>query len=297
MNKPLVVLVTGATTGIGRHAALYLARAGHHVIATGRKEALLDSLKAEAEGARLDVVRLDVTDGASIEVAVVEIDRITDGHGIDALVNNAGYGQAGPIEELTDAQLRAQFDTNVFGAMAVTRAFLPKMRARAFGRLINVSSIGGRVTFPLLGAYHASKYALEALSDAMRLELRPFGVEVVLVEPGPIQSEFSDRAFDSVRADGQTESPYAAAYAKADALKKQTDSQAASPIVVSRAIERAITARRPRARYVVPFAGSVLIAMFRLLPTRWMDGLLAIFTGLTRKNLVPTPRATTPALT
>src|SRR5262249_45620668 len=230
------------------------------------------------------VVRLDVTDAASIEAAAAEVERITEGHGVDALVNNAGYGQAGPLEELTDAQLRAQFDTNVFGAMAVTRAFLPKMRARGFGRVINVSSIGGRVTFPLLGAYHASKYALEALSDALRLELRPFGIEVVLVEPGPIQSEFSDRAFDSAPADGATSSPYAAAYAKADALKKQTDAQAASPIVVSRAIERAITARRPRARYVVPFAGRVLIGMFRLLPTRWMDRLLSLFTGLTRKN-------------
>lgn len=296
MPHARTILITGATTGIGRHAALHLARAGHHVIATGRRQHVLDSLLEEARGLRLDVVRLDVTDAASIEAAVVEVDRVTNGRGIDGLVNNAGYGQAGPIEELSDAQLRAQFDTNVFGAMAVTRAFLPKMRARGWGRIVNVSSIGGRITFPLLGAYHASKYALEALSDALRCELRPFGVEVVLVEPGPIQSEFSDRAFDSVPPAGEA-SPYLAAYAKAEALKKRSDSQAAPPIVVSRAIERALVSRRPRARYVVPFVGRLLIALFKLLPTRWVDGLLAAFTGLTRKNLLPAPRTTTAAVT
>jgi short-subunit dehydrogenase len=137
---------------------------------------------------------LDVTSATSLAVATLE--RRTKGYGIDVLVNNAGYGLVGPLETIDDADLRAQFDTNVFGLMAVTRAFLPAMRDRRAGRIINVSSVGGRMTFPLMGAYHASKYALEALSDALRLELLPMGVHVSLIEPGPIRTEFNDRAME-----------------------------------------------------------------------------------------------------
>jgi len=194
------VVVTGATAGIGRHVALDLAQRGHRVFATGRNEAALEKLEMEAtaRGTTLGTVMLDVTDAKSIADAASVIRRETGGRGIDVLVNNAGYGQGGPVIELTDEVLRQQFETNVFGLMAVTRAFAPEMIARGKGWIINVSSIGGRVTFPFFGAYHASKYAVEALSDAMRAELHSFGVRVVLVEPGPIQSEFSERAFTSL---------------------------------------------------------------------------------------------------
>src|SRR4051794_39927695 len=152
------ILITGATAGIGRHAALELVRQGHHVIATGRREAALATLKDEAaplaskSGGRLDVLKLDVTDAASVGSAVLEVDALTDSRGLDVLVNNAGYGQMGPVEEVTDADLRRQYDTNVFGLMSVTRAFLPRMRARGEGRIVNVGSIGGGAALPPVGA-------------------------------------------------------------------------------------------------------------------------------------------------
>src|SRR5262249_61673087 len=129
-----------------------------------------------------------VTDAASIAAAVAEVDRLTDGHGVDVLVNNAGFAAVCPLSEMSDADLRAQFETNVFGLMAVTRAFLPKMRARGSGRIVNVSSSGGRGTFPLMGAYHAPKYAVEALSHALRPELRALGMQGSVIRPGPIRT-------------------------------------------------------------------------------------------------------------
>src|SRR5271170_4155342 len=156
------VLITGATTGIGKHAAIALARKGHRVFATGRNATALERLVADAATPNLETLRLDVTDTGSIAEAAREVGRRTDGEGVFALVNNAGYGLAGPLEEISDANLRAQFDTNVFGLMAVTRAFLPRMRERGAGRIVNVSSSGGRVSIPFFGAYHASKFAVEA---------------------------------------------------------------------------------------------------------------------------------------
>jgi short-subunit dehydrogenase len=294
MSKPsLTILITGATAGIGRHAALHLAARGHHVLASGRKASALADLAAEARraGHRLDVVTLDVTDRASIQDAVVEVERLTAGRGIDALVNNAGYGHPGPMAEVTDAELRKQFETNVFGLMAVTRAFLPQLIARR-GRLVNLSSVGGRVTFPLFGAYHASKYAVEAMSDALRLELAAFGVGVAIIEPGPIQSEFSARAFEQAKAYGGASSAYAPVLARADEIKSVTDRQAAGPAVVSRAIEHAVAARRPRTRYVVPFTSRLLVFLLRVLPIRWTDALARRVLGLTPAGLgLDGPRA------
>jgi NAD(P)-dependent dehydrogenase (short-subunit alcohol dehydrogenase family) len=232
-------------------------------------------------------VRLDVTDAESIAGAVAEAERLTDGRGIDVLVNNAGYGQGGPVEEVTDAELRQQFDTNVFGLMAVTRAFLPSMRARGRGRILNVSSVGGRIAFPFLGVYTASKFALEALSDALRTEVRPFGIDVALIEPGPIQSEFSDRTFDTVKREGGDASPYAAVYAKALEVKRLSDAQAVGPECVSRAIEHASTARRPKARYVVPRRMLFVLFLAAILPTRWMDAILRKMTGISALSARP----------
>jgi short-subunit dehydrogenase len=282
MKTPQTILITGATTGIGRHAALHLARAGHTVIATGRNEKLLAALEKDAAkaGLGLHTTRLDVTDDDSIASAVAEANRLTEGRGIDVLVNNAGYGQGGPVEEVSDVDLRRQFDTNVFGLVAVTRAFLPAMRARGKGRVVNVSSVGGRIAFPFLGVYTASKFALEALSDALRTELRPFGIEVALIEPGPIQSEFSDRTFDTVKRDADSASPYAAAYAKAVEVKRLSDAQAVGPECVSRAIEHASTARWPKARYVVPRRMLFVLFLAAWLPTRWMDAILRRMTGI-----------------
>jgi NAD(P)-dependent dehydrogenase (short-subunit alcohol dehydrogenase family) len=281
------ILITGATAGIGRHAALELARAGHHVIATGRREAALAALEKEADGLRLDGIPMDVTDESSVRAAAARVDELTDGRGIDILVNNAGYGQMGPIEEVTDAELRRQYDTNVFGLMNVTRTFLPKMRARGEGRIVNVGSIGGRVTFPLMGAYNSTKYAVESLSDALRNELAPFGIRVSLVEPGPIRTEFNDRAMETIDNERLSGSAYAPVVAQAERFRAKFESQSAGPEVTTRAIVHAALARRPRVRYVVPFSASLMLSILSSLPTRLVDAILRAVAGLDRKKLLP----------
>ncbi len=285
------ILITGATAGIGRHAALELVRRGHHVIATGRREQALEALKKEAKAigkGRLDTVRLDVTNEEDVKRAAREVDGLTDDRGVDVLVNNAGYGQMGPLETVSDAELRKQYDTNVFGLMSVTRAFLPAMRERGSGRIINVGSIGGRVTFPLMGAYNSTKYAVESLSDALRNELAPFGISVSIVEPGPIKTEFNDRAMETIDPSSIEGSAYAPVLAHAEKFKKQFESQAAGPEVTTSAIVHAATARRPRIRYVVPFASAILLGVIAFLPTRLVDAVMRAMAGLTRKKLAAT---------
>jgi NAD(P)-dependent dehydrogenase (short-subunit alcohol dehydrogenase family) len=288
----LDILVTGATSGIGRQAALDLARAGHRVFATGRRKEALAKLAEEARGARLETIVLDVTSEPSVRAARAAVLEATGGRGLDALVNNAGYGAMGPLEEISDEALRAQYDTNVFGLMSVTRAFLPEMRKRGFGRIVNVSSVGGRMTFPMMGAYNSTKYAVESLSDALRVELRPFGVAVSLIEPGAIRTEFADVALGTVPEAAR--SPYAPAMAEAEAMRQKFDATAVGPEIVGRAIRRAIESRRPSARYVVPFSGSIMLFMVGLLPTSWIDALMGAASGLTRAKLSP-PRELTAA--
>lgn len=280
-----IVLVTGATSGIGRATALHLARKGYRVFATGRSESALASLKQEAGGHALDTIRLDVTDAASIEAARRAVDDATDGHGLDALVNNAGYGTAGPAELCTDADLRAQYDVNVFGLMAVTRAFLPRMRERGAGRVVNVSSIGGRMTLPLFGVYNSTKYAIESLTDALRMELRPFGVYFSLIEPGVINTGFADRSMHEVGKYHADTSPYAPVTARAEQMRELADRTGVGPAVIARAIERAIRARRPRARYVAPFRYKLMLGFLALVPTRLQDAMMRGMVGLSRKRL------------
>jgi short-subunit dehydrogenase len=275
------VLVTGASAGIGRYLALDLAVRGHRVFATGRNEKALEGLRGEADarGVGVETLVMDVTSGESIGAALATVRRRTDGHGVDVIVNNAGYGQAGALLELSDATLRQQFDTNVFGLMAVTRAFAGEMLGRGRGWIVNVSSIGGRVTFPFFGAYHASKYALEALSDALRAELGPLGVRVAVVEPGPIQSQFSERAFESLLA-AQQRTAYAATYARATGIRTATDRASFGPHHVARAVRSAIGSRWPRARYVAPWFLGIALAFLPLVPTRLLDAIMQRFFGL-----------------
>ncbi|MFO0746870.1 MAG: SDR family NAD(P)-dependent oxidoreductase [Myxococcota bacterium] len=272
-QAPQIVLITGATAGIGRHAALHLARRGHRVFASGRRPEALAKLAADAarEGVKLETVVLDVTDAGSIAAAARVVEAATGGAGPDVLVNNAGYGQMGPLELVSDADLRKQFETNVFGLHATTLAFLPGMRRKGGGRIINVSSVGGRFTFPLGGAYHATKYAVEAMSDALRIEVAPFGIDVVVVEPGAILTEFSERAMDTAAPYADDRSPYAPFTAKAQALKTRVDKMSAGPEVIARVLERAIESRRPRARYVAPFSAKLMLGVLGRLPTRFVD--------------------------
>ena len=286
MNRK-IILITGATAGIGRITALHLARAGHHVIASGRAQSALDELRAEAaqESLRLDVVQLDVTRADSIASCATAVAQLTDGAGPDVVVNNAGYGTAAPVSEMSDADVRAQYETNVFGLLSVIRAFLPAMQARRSGRIINISSIGGKVTLPFFGPYNSTKYAVESLSDAMRVELKPFGIQVVLVEPGAIRTNFSSRSLKEAEAYHVESSPYAPALAAFRKMLDQVDRTSPGPLVVARAIQRAVEARRPRARYVAPFVGRLMLLTAAILPTWLIDWMFSRVMGLTQKKL------------
>ncbi len=284
-TPPRTILITGASSGIGRDAALALARRGHHVIAAARRLPALAALADQVPDGRITPLVLDLDDTSSIATAAAAIDRLTAGRGIDVLVNNAGFATAGALAELADRELRAQFETNVFGLMALTRAVLPAMLERGDGRIVNVSSVSGRVPAPILGAYHASKYALEALSDALRMEVAAFGVTVSIVEPGTIRTEFASRALaEGIKArTGVTR--YAAVYERAAALEARFDGMASTTSPVIRAITHAVDARRPRARYVAPRRFALLIALVRLVPTCWLDAAMRRMFGLTRKQL------------
>jgi short-subunit dehydrogenase len=282
--KPLTILITGATSGIGRHAALHLARLGHRVFATGRSEKILAEIKASAP-ASLETLTLDVTSAESIAQAKAEVDARTGGAGVDVLVNNAGYGMLGPTEMISDADMRAQYETNVFGLMAVTRAFLPAMHARGSGRIINVSSIGGLITLPFFGVYNSTKYAVESLSDGLRVELAPFGIQVSLIEPGVIDTGFTDRSMLELARFRSADSRYAPVLARAEEMRKISDRSAVGPACISKAIERAATDRRPRARYMAPLRAAWTVALVRRLPTRWVDFIMRQAMGLTRRRL------------
>jgi short-subunit dehydrogenase len=298
--KALTILITGSTSGIGRHAALHLARLGHRVFATGRNDAALAQLKAEAPST-LETIRLDVTSAASIEEARSRVDELTNIRGVDVLVNNAGYGMLGPTEMISDGEMRAQYETNVFGLMNVTRAFLPAMHARGSGRIVNVSSIGGLITLPLFGVYNSTKYAVESLSDAMRLELAPFGIQVSLIEPGVIDTGFTDRSMQEIERFRAADSRYAPVLARTEEMRKSSDRLAVSPKCISKAIEHASTASRPHARYVAPLRAAIMVAIAKWIPTRWRDALLRLMTGFSRARFAAakaTPRldASTPAV-
>ena len=285
MPTSKTILITGATAGIGRTTALHLASRGHRVIASGRKADQLASLREEAQrtGKTIDTVLLDVTREDSIAQAKAEVDRLTGGRGVDVLVNNAGYGLVGPLSEVTDADLRTQYDTNVFGLMAVTRAFIPAMRERGAGRIVNVSSMGGRMTFPFMGAYNSTKYAVESLSDALRAELQPFGIHVSMIEPGVIRTNFADTSMGFV--DQYKDSAYKGAIAKAQRMRDLMEKTASGPQVIANAIRKAVERRRPAARYVAPFSTWFALLFKVLLPTRSWDWMMRRFSFLTRKHL------------
>ena len=267
MTRSRTVLITGCSSGIGRAAATYLAGRGHHVYATARR---IESI-ADLEKAGCTTLALDVTDDASMRAAVAEIEASEDG--IDALVNNAGYGLHGPFEETSLDDVRKQFETNVFGAVALTQMVLPGMRTKRFGRIVNISSMGGRITFPGGAFYHGTKHALEAISDVARFELKPFGVAVVVIEPGIIRTEFGNAAVSTFE---EAEGPYAS-YKESlrnvlsSAYEGPLGKASVGPGVVAKTIGKAIESRRPRTRYIVPaFTRGILIAR-RLLPDRAWD--------------------------
>lgn len=270
------VLITGCSSGIGQAAALALHEAGRTVVATARNPDTLSGLA----GRGLRTLALDVTDESSMRAAV-------DAAGpIDVLVNNAGYGLYGTVEQLPMAEIRRQFETNFFGLVRLTQLVLPGMRAAGGGRILNVSSMGGRATLPGGAFYHASKYAVEALSDALRMEVAQFGIDVVLIEPGPVRTPWNDVAAGSVAAsaagsngNGNDADPYAGFKdAVTAAFSTATDGPLArfssSADDIAKVITRAVTVRRPRTRYLINPVARTTVTLRRWLPDRAYDAVL-----------------------
>ena len=266
-NDP--VLITGCSTGIGRATATRLARKGWTVYATARRPETIEDL----EGCQK--LQLDVTDEPSMRAAV---DHIQERHGsIGALVNNAGYGVHGAFETTDLDDARVQFETNFFGMARLTQMALPAMRAAGRGRIVNMSSMGGKITFPGGAFYHASKHAVEAMSDALRFEVAGFGIRVVVIEPGLIKTPFVDTAIGSVTHAPDTDDPYSKFNQDLmlrieNAYRGRTSRLAASPPEsVARIIERALRSYRPRTRYIVTPGARVILVLRRLLPDRAFD--------------------------
>jgi NADP-dependent 3-hydroxy acid dehydrogenase YdfG len=275
------VLISGCSSGIGEATAKRLASHGWTVYATARR---LESIESLAD-AGCKLLRVDVTDEHSMRTAVETVERE---HGaVGVLVNNAGYSQGGPIEQVPLQAVRRQFETNVFGAIALTQLALPAMRAQHWGKIVNVGSMGGRLTLPGGGLYHATKYSLEAISDALRFEVRGFGVDVVLVEPGLITTEFGKTAVATVNeADSGGE---ASGRDGADPYKKFNTKLAAmtagvyegpmrhlggGPDVVAKAIEKAISRRKAPSRMLLTPSAHLTVFQRKLLPDRLWDAML-----------------------
>jgi NAD(P)-dependent dehydrogenase (short-subunit alcohol dehydrogenase family) len=264
------VLITGCSTGIGRATAERLAAKGHTVYATARR---LESI-ADLEAKGCNTLALDVTDEASMQAAVKAVE---DAEGaVGALVNNAGYSQSGAVESLDLDAVRAQFETNVFGLVRMCQLVLPGMRRRRFGRIVNISSMGGKLVFPGGGAYHATKHAVEALSDALRFEVKGFGVDVAIVEPGLIKTEFATAATTALDDGADGDGPYGdfnrhVAATTVGAYEGPAARLGGGPETVAKAIEKAIVRRRPRIRYKVTPSAHIVLGQRALFTDRMWD--------------------------
>jgi len=274
------VLVTGASSGIGEATALRLVKAGWKVVATARRPETLAALAA----AGCATARLDLADDASLTEAVSQI--VAEHGPIGVLINNAGYSQSGVLETLPLDKVRAQFEANVFGLLRLTQLVLPAMRAQHWGKIVNVSSMGGKVQFPGGGAYHASKHALEALSDVLRFEVAGFGIDVVVIEPGLVRTRFAETAL-------ATMPPPSGPYGELEAVVARLTRDAAikggfarfagSADDVARVIERAITIAHPKPRYRVTAAAHIFVLLRQLLGDRLWDTFL--------RTIYPQPRS------
>jgi NAD(P)-dependent dehydrogenase (short-subunit alcohol dehydrogenase family) len=267
------VLITGCSSGIGRATAEHLADKGWNVYATARRPESIADL--EAKGCKL--LALDVTDEASMQQAIAAVEQAEGAVGV--LVNNAGYSQSGAVEAVPLDEVRRQFETNVFGLVRMCQLALPGMRRQRWGRIVNVSSMGGKLVFPGGGFYHGTKYAVEAISDALRFEVRGFGVDVVIIEPGLITTEFGETAAGTVGEQAADDGAYAkfnAAVAKAtkEAYEGPLAKLGGGPETVARKIEKAISKRRPKTRYTVTPSARMALTQRSLMTDRMWDGLL-----------------------
>jgi NAD(P)-dependent dehydrogenase (short-subunit alcohol dehydrogenase family) len=282
-----IVLITGGTEGLGRAAAGLLAERGYRVFAAGRSERKRAELNAFAAENNLSIetVEMDVCDDASVKNAVQSV--LQKAGAIDVLINNAGVGYMAIVEDLRLEDLRRQFETNLFGVVRVTQAVLPNMRERKKGRILMMSSVAGIVAPPTYGAYSSSKFALEGLSNALRLELYPFGIEVILIEPGYIVTSFQQTAKDLAKdyVEAAPKGPYAKIYSGAwEGANKGRGSSKTTPEDCARVMLEAIEASHPNARYPVTSLAKWASFGRRILPDSVMDSLLRRKFGITRER-------------
>ena len=281
------VLITGGTDGLGKAAAILLAERGYRVAAAGRsaaKRVALDAL-AKSKNLPLRTVEMDVCSDDSVAAAVKGV--LADHGAIDVLINNAGIGYLAVVEEISMEDFKRQFETNLYGVLRVTQAVLPQMRARRNGRILMISSVAGLLTPPTYGAYSSSKHALEGLSNALRLELYPFGIRVVLIEPGYIMTNFQQTAKDLARpyAEGATSSPYREIYENASkGAGKRRSSSKTTAEDCARVMLEAIESPNPRARYLVTSLASLAKWGKRLLSDEMLDQFLRRYFGVVRRD-------------
>jgi NAD(P)-dependent dehydrogenase (short-subunit alcohol dehydrogenase family) len=276
-----VALVTGASSGIGEATALKLREAGYTVYGAARRVQRMQHLTKQ----RIQLLAMDVTDDTSMRDGVEKI--IADNGRLDVLVNNAGYGSYGAVEDVPLQEAREQFEVNVFGAARLTQLVLPHMRAQRSGTIVNITSMGGRMYTSLGGWYHATKFALEALSDCLRMELKPFGIDVVVIEPGGVKSEWGGIAAQKVLAVSGT-GPYAPqGNAVAESLSSEASQRRmSSPDLIAKTIVKSVRARRPKTRYAVGFGAKPMIFLHNMLPNRTFDAFMRRATGVPA-NYVP----------
>ena len=280
------VVVTGASTGIGRAAAIEFAANDYHVFGSVRKQADADTLKTQI-GANFTPLLFDVTDTPAVKAAAEQVAGILNGQGLAGLVNNAGIGIGGPLQHVPLDQLRLQFEVNVIGLMAVTQAFLPLLGAQLPqthppGRIVNVSSVGGKLSFPFLGPYSGSKFALESMSDVLRRELMLYGIDVIVIEPGSVQTAIWDKA-EQADASPYVNTDYAPILERFMKFFISTGRAGKSPEALARIIREALEHPRPRTRYATPDNYLMGWLLPRLLPDRWLDRMIASQLGLKRR--------------
>jgi NAD(P)-dependent dehydrogenase (short-subunit alcohol dehydrogenase family) len=269
-------LVTGASSGIGEATARKLQKLGFTVYGAARRLDRLETLAASG----IRPLAMDVTDDESVQAGIKHI--VAETGRIDVLVNNAGYGSYGAIEDVPLAEAREQFEVNVFGAARLAQLVMPHMRAQHAGTIVNITSMGGKIYTPLGGWYHGTKFALEAISDCMRLEAKPFGVNVVVIEPGGIRTEWGGIAAEKVKQASGHGAYAKQAEAVAAALGSDVNNRRSSPPqVIADAVGKAVTARRPKTRYAVGFGARPLIGARRLMSDRAFDSLITRTLGVT----------------
>ena len=264
-----VVLISGASSGIGKEAARTLKKAGSIVYGAARRTEMMKDLESDG----IHVRQLDLTDEDSIEACVKSI--IEQERRIDVLVNNAGYGSYGAIEDVPISEARRQFEVNLFGLARLTQAVLPSMRAKRFGRIVNISSMAGKIYTPFGGWYHATKFALEGFSDCLRLEVEPFGINVVVVEPGGIKTEWGIIAAEHLRKTSGNGAYAEAANKAANSMRRTYQgTRLSSPSLIAEVILQAVAARRPKTRYAVGFGAKPMLILRRWLSDRMFDRLV-----------------------